>query len=65
MSFAVPGWETGRQSGADGKTAPWESSECGRESRAPRAKREWEISLGRIADGRARSVKGRDKERFI
>ena len=65
MGFAVPGWEAGRRSGADGKTAPWESSECGRGSRAPRAKREWEASLGRIADGRARSVKGRDKERFI
>ena len=29
MGFAVPGCGR-RQSGADGKTAPWESSECGR-----------------------------------
>ena len=65
MGFAAPGWETGRQSGADGKTAQWESAERGRESRAPRARQEWENPPGRIADGRARSVKERDKERSI
>ena len=65
MGFAAPEWETGRRGGADGKTAPWESAGRGWESRAPRARREWENPPGRIADGRARSVKGRDKERFI
>ena len=65
MGSAASGWEDGAA-----ERRRWEDGAMGfggreRESRASRAKREWETPLGRIADGRARSVKGRDKERFI